>query len=73
MKTVTSITVPDELIPTLQKVAEKRNMSLIELLRAFIKIGILADAADKNEENQGLYLLEKGETEGVIKKTKITF
>jgi hypothetical protein len=59
-----NLVMPEELFNEIQKIADNRNTTVVEMLRKFIKIGLLVVQA---EETPGSALLiREGETEREI-------
>ena len=56
-----TIVLPEDEYVELQNVADRRNITILELLRRFIKLGILMDEAEQNPDAK--ILIQEGETE----------
>ena len=56
-----NLVLPDELFRELQQVATDRHTSVVEILRQFIKLGLLAIQLEKSED--AALFIRDGETE----------
>jgi len=56
-----NLVLPEELLREVQELAEKRHVSVLEMLRKFIRLGLLVAKAEESPDT--VFLLRDGDTE----------
>jgi metal-responsive CopG/Arc/MetJ family transcriptional regulator len=59
-----SVSLPDELFNDIQQIAERQQITLVDVLRKCIKLGLIASKAD-NDPNLEL-IIREGDTERIL-------